>query len=194
MHGKLENFKRLDPAYPGIGLPAGSKQDEEVWNRFSGDLHGLRREAESIRRLVETAERLDVSVLAVDEDEEFPEGKLAQRVHSGRERNARLVKRKKEQALARYGCLMCEVCGFNFEATYGEPGHGFIECHHLIPVTEWPEGEKTTRLEDAALVCSNCHRMLHRKRPWLSIANLRAMMNPSGPRTTHQAVEQTGGR
>ncbi|MBN4084034.1 HNH endonuclease [bacterium AH-315-A03] len=27
-------------------------------------------------------------------------------------------------------------------------------------------GQTTTRLSDLALVCSNCHRMIHRRSPW----------------------------
>ncbi len=179
VHGKLENFKRLDPAYPGIGLPAGSKLDEKIWNQFSGDLRRLHHQADLIRHQARLAERFVPT--SVDEDESFPEGKLAQRLHSVRERNPRLVRRKKEKALARYGCLRCEACGFDFEATYGDLGRGFIECHHVIPVTEWPEDEPTTtRLEDTVLVCSNCHRMLHRKRPWRSVAEVQGMMHRRG--------------
>ncbi len=32
---------------------------------------------------------------------------------------------------------------------------------------------QTSKLEDLVLVCSNCHRMIHRKRPWLSATELR---------------------
>jgi putative restriction endonuclease len=31
----------------------------------------------------------------------------------------------------------------------------------------------TTRLEDLALLCANCHRMIHRASPWLSVEELR---------------------
>jgi hypothetical protein len=32
-----------------------------------------------------------------------------------------------------------------------------------------------TRVEDLVLVCANCHRIIHRKRPWLSIGELRTL-------------------
>ena len=39
----------------------------------------------------------------------------------------------------------------------------------------------TTRLRDLALVCANCHRMLHRRRPWLGIRGLRKLLTePAG--------------
>lgn len=59
--------------------------------------------------------------------------------------------------------------------TYGEVGKDFIECHHTVPVSELTEGMKT-KLSDMALVCSNCHRMLHRKRPWLRLSDLKALL------------------
>ncbi len=60
-----------------------------------------------------------------------------------------------------------------FEERYGDVGHGFIEVHHVRPVHELQPGDKT-KLSDLALVCANCHRMIHRRRPWLSMDELRA--------------------
>ena len=54
-------------------------------------------------------------------------------------------------------------------------GEGFIECHHVTPVSELRAGTRT-RLSDLAVVCSNCHRMLHRRRPWLTAAELRGLI------------------
>ncbi len=49
---------------------------------------------------------------------------------------------------------------------YGVLGEDYIECHHTKPVSEYLV-EQSTNINDLILVCSNCHRMLHRKRPWL---------------------------
>jgi hypothetical protein len=106
------------------------------------------------------------------EETEFPEGRVLYRMHRFRERNSRLTERAKAAALRRDGRLACQVCGFDFYATYGDVGNQFIECHHTIPVSELTAGMKT-KLADIALVCPNCHRMLHRHRPWLSLAELR---------------------
>ncbi|MCB9108740.1 MAG: HNH endonuclease [Anaerolineales bacterium] len=54
-------------------------------------------------------------------------------------------------------------------------GSGFIEAHHTIPVSDMEPGQ-ATRVEDIALICSNCHRMLHRTRPWLSIGMLKELL------------------
>jgi 5-methylcytosine-specific restriction enzyme A len=62
--------------------------------------------------------------------------------------------------------LACEVCDFDFAATYGTLGERFIEAHHLVP---FDHADTTkAKLADVALVCSNCQRMLHRARPWIS--------------------------
>jgi hypothetical protein len=79
-----------------------------------------------------------------------------------RYRNRDIVKQKKADALADgNGRLKCECCSFDFFGMYGEVGREFMECHHKIFLQQ---GERITKLEDLALVCSNCHRMLHRKK------------------------------
>nr|WP_309143178.1 HNH endonuclease [Bacillus atrophaeus] len=63
-----------------------------------------------------------------------------------------------------------------FFEQYGEIGGDFIEGHHTIPVSELEEGQKT-KIDDIALVCSNCHKMLHRRRPWLTKEELKKLIN-----------------
>lgn len=104
----------------------------------------------------------------------FPEGKRIERLHKFRERDCRAVQQAKRQHAQRNdGALPCEVCGFVF-AKYGLLGESYIEAHHTRPLSELAAGEvRNTEISDFALVCSNCHRMLHRKRPWASIGELR---------------------
>lgn len=102
----------------------------------------------------------------------FPEGKLKEKLHLSRERNRELVRQAKLLGLDQDGHLKCACCGFDFLATYGEVGKGFIEAHHTKPVSTLHENGEETKIEDLALVCSNCHRMLHRKRPWLKMDEL----------------------
>jgi len=92
----------------------------------------------------------------ISEFNEGTEGKYSYVLHKLRERNSHLVKKKKSTVKN----PNCECCNFDFSNTYPELGNGFIECHHKIPISK---GERITRLEDLALVCSNCHRMLHKK-------------------------------
>lgn len=107
---------------------------------------------------------------------EFPEGKAVERRHKARERNSALIKQAKAIFRQKHnGQLFCEICTFNFHSRYGELGRGYIESHHLIPISELT-GTTNTRVEDIALVCSNCHRMLHRRRPWLGRSELKKLM------------------
>lgn len=108
-------------------------------------------------------------------DTEFPEGNEYERKHRLRERNKKLVVEAKNRFKSKHGRLYCEACKFDFEATYGGAGDGFIEVHHTIPVCELSSGAKTN-IADVALVCSNCHRILHRRRPWLTIPALRKLL------------------
>lgn len=108
-------------------------------------------------------------------EEEFPEGKETFKLHKKRERNSKLIRRAKSRFLEKEGELYCEICSFNFRKKYGKIGKKFIEAHHTKPVSELTEGE-TTKISDIIMVCSNCHRMIHRKRPWLKKKDLRKLL------------------
>lgn len=74
--------------------------------------------------------------------------------------------------------LACVVCGFDFGKIYGEIGRGFIEVHHVDPLS-WAGGEREVCPQtDLVPVCSNCHRMLHRYADHvLSVEELKKMLN-----------------
>ena len=91
--------------------------------------------------------------------------------HYRRERNQTIRKRKIAAVKAAGMPIACEVCDFDFAATYGEVGDGYIEVHHVLPLHA--SGPTITKFSDLALLCSNCHRMIHRARPWLTPDELR---------------------
>lgn len=109
--------------------------------------------------------------LPIDIDLEGREGTKALRTHIQYERDPRLVKAKKHAVLSETGRLECEVCGFDFFNKYGEAGNGFCEVHHLKPIAQ--KGRRTTTMSDLAVVCSNCHRIIHRGRKLLRLQELR---------------------
>ena len=82
------------------------------------------------------------------------------KLHKYRERDRTVVSKAKKKA-KQENKFFCEVCSFNFENQYPKLGDNFIECHHKLPIAEG--GVRETKVEDLAIVCSNCHRMLHRK-------------------------------
>ena len=101
----------------------------------------------------------------------FPEGKEKYRLHRSLERDTSIGKKAKELRLDEVGELRCDACGFSFSDFYGELGAGFIEAHHKVPVSSL-KGKRKTKIEEMALVCSNCHRMLHSGENLLSIEAL----------------------
>jgi len=104
----------------------------------------------------------------VDAESTANEGNPRLVAHLRRERSASLAKKKKQSVLTATGKLCCEVCGFDFEANYGEYGKGFCEVHHLKPLSQLKSSSNTT-LDDLAVICSNCHRIIHRIDPMPTI-------------------------
>ena len=70
----------------------------------------------------------------------------------------------------------CVICGIDFGAAYGKLGEGFIHVHHLSPVALSDEPQSVDPIKDLRPVCPNCHAMLHRKSPPISIEALREML------------------
>lgn len=174
---KLSNYLRFDPSYRGAGLKRGSHLEEEVWNTFASDLIRLKATATAIRETLKTSNMGSIEIVDIDEPE-APEGRVLTRIHQVKERNAALVRKKKQEVMSTTGRLACEVCGFDFQEAYGEHGYGFAECHHTKPISELSPGEKT-RASDLAIVCANCHRMLHRGREWPSVSQLKSLLTNS---------------
>ena len=176
---KVMNLRRFDPVYieqGKSGLKRGGKMEEDVWNDFANDPRRLSETANSIRLVVRKGQ---IPQASLEEDNEFAEaeeGRILTRIHRSRERSRVLVEKKKASVLKAFGRLKCEACSFDFELKYGDRGKGFIESHHIKPLHTLTPGEKT-RLDDLALVCSNCHRILHAKRPWLTIEELRRIIH-----------------
>lgn len=71
-----------------------------------------------------------------------------------------------------YGAT-CMACGLDFQSTYGEIGAGFIHVHHLTPLALIREGYEVDPIADLRPVCPNCHSMIHRENPPLTLDALR---------------------
>lgn len=110
------------------------------------------------------------------------EGKLEVRNITQRKRSNKLREIAiKELETKNKGDLFCEVCLFDFFKKYGEFGKGFIEIHHKNPMHEKDiQGDKTKvkdALKEVAPLCSNCHRMIHRKKDkMLTIEELKELI------------------
>jgi 5-methylcytosine-specific restriction protein A len=173
---KLQNFKALDPRYQGSGLGGGSILDQEVFTEFQNDQANLRKQATQLKELLTSDLAIEL-VTSLHEDDltgDF-EGGVIYRLHRSRERSGKLAQKKRSQILAATGKLECEVCSFDFKSTYGDLGFEFCEVHHRTPLSQL-SGKTKTHLRDLAVVCSNCHRMLHRMKE-MSINGLRDLIN-----------------
>ena len=118
--------------------------------------------------------RISQNKLKLSLDDEFPEGKITERRHKAKERNRKVVQLAKAIGLEKDEKLRCVVCGFSFLEAYGELGRGFIEAHHKKPVKLLRSDDKT-KVSDLALVCANCHRMIHRGATSMSVEELRSL-------------------
>lgn len=105
----------------------------------------------------------------------YPEGAERYSLHRHRERSGAVPRKAKRIRWKQTGRLSCEVCGFDFEAFYGSIGRGFIEAHHTNPLS-LATTTAMTGTKDLALVCANCHRILHRGGEALSVECLRTVV------------------
>jgi 5-methylcytosine-specific restriction protein A len=81
-------------------------------------------------------------------------------------------------ATARRACLAhhgyrCAACDLSFSERYGEIGNRFVHVHHVLPLAVIGSNYKIDPRADLVPVCPNCHAMLHREDPPLSVSELR---------------------
>jgi 5-methylcytosine-specific restriction protein A len=103
------------------------------------------------------------------------------RLHYRVERNGNIA--KKIKTLKGY---VCEVCDLDFREKYGQLGKNFIEAHHLKPISQMNLGElRIDLVDDFAVLCSNCHRMIHRMDDVSDILGLRTIVYKNAKRENH---------
>jgi len=150
-------FYRTDSGKPfvfaGIGVPINYKDVTPVqitWKIING---------------------FDQMPLSKNELLKIPEGQRKQITSNSYERNPEARKR----CVGFYG-FKCTVCEFDFVKTYGDIGKDFIHVHHLKPISEIGEEYYVDPINDLRPVCPNCHAMLHRKHPSVSIDELKQLI------------------
>ncbi|MFT4086450.1 MAG: HNH endonuclease [Gordonia sp. (in: high G+C Gram-positive bacteria)] len=123
------------------------------------------------------ASKTDEEYVDLDDDDASAsafEGAVARRIVAHRERDPKLRRKKIAQSRQDRGSISCETCGFDFEETYGELGHGYTHVHHIVPLHV--SGPVITDLDDLVLVCANCHAMVHRRKPWMMPEEMRELL------------------
>ncbi|NKX56322.1 HNH endonuclease [Arthrobacter mobilis] len=95
-----------------------------------------------------------------------------------------LANRYERDLQARHACMehhgtSCSACGFNFEAVYGELGHGFIHVHHVVPAALLGPAYELDPITDLVPLCANCHAMAHARADLVSPGELRRILGTS---------------
>lgn len=163
---KLQNFRQLAT---GRGLDNVAKMDRSIWAEFGHQPAEVRRLAKLIQEAVDlTGPATDAEE---DDSEEFYEGRQLTRIHKERERHPGL-RTKLLAARGKRGPLTCDLC--REPAPEHQYGEAVFEGHHTLPISS---GERVTKIKDMALLCANCHRIVHRaiaqRREWLSVDAVR---------------------
>ena len=96
-------------------------------------------------------------------------------------------------AEARRKCLEkwnynCAVCNFHFELYYGPIGKKYIHVHHLYPISSIGKEYEIDPVNDLRPVCPNCHAMLHKENPPLSIEELQRLIKSYGVKMTNKPL------
>ena len=165
-HIKMSSFRNtasvvfkisnIHSAAGGVGFENNSKLDRDLWSKLGDDPVKVRSLANTIRLALK--ERAQQPIVIDDTEPEFLEGKLVTALHRRKERDPRLRKRllAKRHASNRVHCDCCET---RPNVVLGELGLAMFEVHHIHPLG-W-SSERRTKLSDLALLCANCHRLIH---------------------------------
>ena len=161
--------KNLPPLRESVLNELNGKTRAEIWSYVSR--FGKALQEVDIISDIEAIDSADTDTIVGS-----TEGQTRFRILRTRERDPKL----RREAIAIHG-LNCKACDFNFGDVYGEWGEGFIEIHHSTPISDYStEGEETNPASDLIPLCSNCHRMIHRKKDrLLSLEELKSMLNHS---------------
>ena len=123
-------------------------------------------------------------------DEEAPESSAAS--EAGLPEGALMrveVNRYERSAVNRAACMAmhgsaCKACGFEFGEMYGQIGSGYVEVHHLVPVSEMGGEYSVNPATDLVPLCANCHAIVHRRNPPLSLGELKSLISVSAGTTS----------
>lgn len=169
---KLQNLRQVAT---GHGLGNVSEMDRRIWSELGAHPDVVRNMAGVIRGNIAAFHAMPLEKVA--EEEEFFEGRVATIVHTRRERNPRL--RSQLLELRRHGNgLVCEICSTRGPAGPDDLVEAVFEAHHITPLSA--ASERKTRLTDMALLCANCHKLIHRliavEKRWIAPEEARSLL------------------
>jgi 5-methylcytosine-specific restriction protein A len=169
---KLSNLQSIST---GRGFANGSALDRAVWNNFESRSKRVKEVASLIIKHVVDAPLTDDED---EEEEEFAEGRVLTRVHTRIERNRKLrnalIRDRRKRDL-----LRCDACLTTNPTAHSRLDDAIFDAHHLIPIAAL--GSTKTKLKDVALLCANCHRLIHRliatSSKWPTVEDVRSALS-----------------
>jgi 5-methylcytosine-specific restriction protein A len=102
----------------------------------------------------------------------YPEGAVSKVLVNRYERDPR----NRREAIAIHG-KSCLACNFNFHEKYGELGDEYIVVHHTVPVSQMGNDYVVDPANDLVTLCANCHAMVHRQDPPISVSDLKKILS-----------------
>jgi hypothetical protein len=128
------------------------------------------------KRIVLPTDLVDLPIEELHPSSAFPEGAIHKIYVNAYERNPTA----RRLCLKHYG-MVCSLCGFRFAQFYGHIGEGFMEVHHIVALSDVGKKYKVDPIRDLRPVCSNCHSIIHRRRPAFTMDEVRAFLKRTSP-------------
>ena len=108
------------------------------------------------------------------DDPGYPEGRLSRLTANRYERD----RRNRAAAIAIHGSL-CSACGVDFGKLYGSVAAGYIEVHHVTPLSELGPDYVIDPMHDLIPLCPNCHAVAHRRNPPFTVDEIAGFLEAS---------------
>lgn len=157
---------------PIVSLTELEKEYPEYnWTPQVGGLSIPQKIAGDLLKRIQKNKNLRFEPVEIDDLQRYVEGKPSRVTSRSYDRNPAA-----RQACVEHFGYDCSICGFSFEKTFGKIGARFIEVHHLKQIADIGKEYVINPKTDLRPVCANCHRMLHKSRPPLSIVELKKQL------------------
>ncbi|MFI3272048.1 MAG: HNH endonuclease [Pseudomonadota bacterium] len=184
IRARIEDVVLLSETDRNYGIPRTRSKEQSGIGR-SNIWYASKKKDKKIRKeILEVTRNNPLDFCLPDLDYLAIEGKTKLCLHIARERSQKLAQVKKKNILKKTGKLECEVCGFNFKDFYGELlQEEFCEVHHRVPLSKLTESTEIV-LDDLAILCSNCHRVIHRTNPIMNVESFSDSLRKAKKETT----------
>jgi predicted HNH restriction endonuclease len=168
----IEHFSQITSDIVTMVHYKPDRQGNELWEKEAVTSVDSLIMEDRFHILIHTVEN-DIEAEKLQEDSYHKDGKVIEYYGTRYERNPI----NRVRAIEIHG-TKCKACGFDFEKVYGERGRGFIEVHHIKPLFSIDKEIEINPETDLVTVCSNCHKMIHRKKNTvLTINELKLLLN-----------------